>query len=353
MSNTDDSAGVRAVFLPDLCGMTALFVVIVVAELVALIIVLGSGGFGAGFGRDLALVSLYTQWVGLSAAAALCLARGPLNGLNERTIVVLSWLLVLLVVYAVAEFAWWVVNPLVGEGALISLSRGDLIWRTVTIGGVVAALVLRYFYVQFQSRERMVAEARARLDALQARIRPHFFFNCMNTIASLTRSDPALAERAVEDLADLFRASLADGRAPVPVREELDVVERYLSIEKLRLGARLEVAWAVEDIPATARLPLLSLQPIVENAIYHGIEPARDGGVIRISAVRDDGQLRISVVNPAAAATAAHHHGNRIALDNVAERLRALFGERAGIESSHDDTEYRVELVVPVDAVPG
>ena len=232
-----EAAPAQPVFLPDLCGFTALFVVVVVSELVALIMVVGASGFGPGFFDELALLSLYTQWLGLSAAAALCLARRWLNGLDERAIAVLSYLLVLLVIWAVAELAWWVVNPLIGAGALTRLSRGDLILRTVLIGGVVAALMLRYFYVQFHYRHRLASEAQARLEALQARIRPHFFFNCMNTIAALTRTEPALAERAVEDLADLFRASLTDARAPVAVSEEIAFVERYLGI-RARLRRR-------------------------------------------------------------------------------------------------------------------
>ncbi len=338
----------EAVFLPDLCGVTALFVVAVVSELVALIVVVGGHGFGAGFVNELAILSLYTQWLGLSAAGALCLARKPLNGLNERAITVLSYMLVLGVTYTIAELAWWVVNPLVGSGALVELSRGELISRTVAISAVVAALVLRYFYVQFHWQHRIASEARARLEALQARIRPHFFFNCMNSIASLTRSDPALAERAVEDLADLFRASFSDARAPVPFAEELSFVERYLNIERLRLGDRLAVKWAIDPLPASAGLPLLSLQPIVENAIYHGIEPASGGGTIEIAARVDGERLLVDVVNPANEDHGGHHRGNRIALDNVRQRLRAHFGDAAVLTSERVAGSYRVHLEVPL-----
>jgi len=244
--------------------------------------------------------------------------------------------------------AWWVVNPVVGAGALIQLSHGDLMMRTVIIGAVVAALVLRYFYVQFHWKHRIASEASARLEALQARIRPHFFFNCMNSIASLTRSNPALAERAVEDLADLFRASFADAQALVPIQEELAFVERYLSIESLRLGERLVVVWSVEEMPASARLPLLSLQPIVENAIYHGIEPSSRGGSIEISARVDAEQLRIEVSNPVNPRPNYQHAGNQIALENVRLRLHAHFGEAASITSEQRDGQHRVLMVLPV-----
>ena len=344
------AAPAHATFLPDLCGLTALFAVAVVSEVVAVIIIVAGAGFGPRFLDELALLSLYTQWLGLSSAAALCLARGPLNGLNEQLTAVVSYGLVLVVTYAVAELAWWVVNPVVGAGALISLSRAELILRTVAISAVVAALVLRYFYVQFHWRQRVASEASARLDALQARIRPHFFFNCMNTIASLTRSDPPLAERAVEDLADLFRASLADAQVLVSAREEFEFVERYLDIERLRLGARLEVEWTISDLPASARLPRLSLQPIVENAIYHGIETLPEGGRIEIAVRVDQGRMLIDVANPAHGCDSERPHGNRIALDNVRERLRAHFADAANLKITHADARYCVHVVIPLDA---
>ncbi len=338
-----------AVFLPDLCGVHSLFVVVISSELVAFIIIIARHGFGPSFIDELALLSIYTQWLGLSSAAALCLARRPLAGQSERTIAITSFLLVLAVAALVAELAWWVVNPVVDAGAIIQVSHDDLVWRTVCVAAIVAAVVLRYFYVQFHWQQRMASEAKARLEALQARIRPHFFFNCMNTIASLTRSDPPLAERAVEDLADLFRASLADARAPVPLATEIDFVERYLNIERLRLGERLKVDWQIEDVPSEARLPLLSLQPIVENAIYHGIEPIRSGGTIVIAARRSGPWLEVMVSNPFEVDSATHHHdGNRIALNNVRQRLRAHFGNDAALSSEQVDGRYVVRLRVPL-----
>ncbi|MCC6710141.1 MAG: histidine kinase [Gammaproteobacteria bacterium] len=338
-----------AVFLPDLCGVHALFVVVISSELVAFIVIIARHGFGPSFVDELALLSMYTQWLGLSSAGALCLARRPLAGRSERTIAIASFLLVVAIAWLVAELAWWVLNPVVGAGAIIQIRHDDLVWRTVCVAAIVAALVLRYFYVQFHWKQRMASEASARLEALQARIRPHFFFNCMNTIASLTRSDPPLAERAVEDLADLFRASLADAREPVSFATEIDFVERYLSIERLRLGERLQIDWQLETLPASARLPLLSLQPIVENAIYHGIEPSRGGGTIVIAARSLANRLEVTVSNPFEADSATHHHdGNRIALNNVRQRLRAHFGDDAELHSEQRDGRYVVCLRVPL-----
>jgi len=338
-----------SVFVPNLCGVESILVIVLLCELAALIIVIAGSGFGARFVDDLALMSIYTQWLGLTAAASLCWARKLLLGRAERTVAITSFALVLLVAVAVAECAWWVVNPVVGAGAIIPIAHAELVWRTLAVSAIVAVLALRYFYVQFHWRQRIASEAEARLEALQARIRPHFFFNCMNTIASLTRSDAQAAERAVEDLADLFRASLADARAPVPVATEIDFVERYLNIERLRLGTRLAVEWDIDELPAGARLPRLSLQPIVENAIYHGIEPARAGGTIAITARVHDDMLEITVANPVNAAPDPRHHGNRLALANVRQRLATLFGTRARLDAGAAGDRYLVCLAVPLD----
>ena len=349
----DNAVAGDAVFLPDLCGAHSLFVVVISSELVALVVTIARQGFGPSFAYELALLSIYTQWLGLSSAAALCLARKPLAGRSERSIALICFALVLAIAWLVAELAWWVVNPVVGAGAIIHVAHDDLVGRTVCVAAIVAALVLRYFYVQFHSQQRMASEASARLEALQARIRPHFFFNCMNTIASLTRSDPPLAERAIEDLADLFRASLADARAPVPMATEIAFVERYLNIERLRLGERLQVEWRIDTLPLSACLPLLSLQPIVENAIYHGIEPMRGGGTIVISARTVGATFEVEVSNPLAAdGHPQRHDGNRIALHNVRQRLRAHFGDGAQLLSEHIEGRYVVRLVVPLASLP-
>jgi len=197
-------------FLPDLCGVRALFGVVVIGELLAVILTLVGSGIAADALDRLSLISLFTQWVGLSAAAVLCWSRRWIERLPETGAAIVSYLLILLVVLVVSELAWWVVNPLSGIDPIITLEHPDFLARSVGVSAIVAALVLRYFYVQHHWKLRTVSEAQARLEALKARIRPHFLFNCMNTIASLTRTDPSAAERAVEDLADLFRASMGE-----------------------------------------------------------------------------------------------------------------------------------------------
>ncbi len=341
-SSTPDS------FLPDLCGVRALFAVVIIGELLAFVLTLAGAGVGREAFADLALISLYSQGIGLSAAGALCLARHPLSRLPEAAEAALSYLLVLCVVVVVCEVAWRVVNPVAGAGAIVAIGHRDLLLRTLGISAIVAALVLRYFYVQHHWQQRTASEADARLQALQARIRPHFFFNCMNTIASLTRSNPARAERAVEDLAELFRASLSDARALVPLAQEIELARRYLGIETLRLGDRLRVSWNIDELPAAARLPLLTLQPLIENAIYHGIEPVAAGGEIRIDGRAQRDRLELSITNPCAPPAGSGRAGNRIAQDNVRQRLYAHFGDTGRLLIETSAAVYRVTIAWPI-----
>jgi two-component system sensor histidine kinase AlgZ len=215
------------------------------------------------------------------------------------------------------------------------------------IGAIVGALALRYFYVTGQWRRNVELQARARVRALQARIRPHFLFNSMNTIAALTRSDPARAEEAVTDLADLFRANLREQRSSITLKEELEVARIYQRIEQLRLGERLHVIWDVTELPMRAQVPGLLMQPLLENAIYHGIEPRPEGGIVTVSGSLDDGIITLKVRNPLPATGDAAHSGNRIALDNIRERLELIHPGRSTVEAQRVGDEYIVQLRFP------
>lgn len=184
-----------------------------------------------------------------------------------------------------------------------SFANGISFWR-FTLGSaataLISALALRYFYVSDRWAAQVQANARAQADALQARIRPHFLFNSMNLIASLLHRDPAVAERAVLDLSDLFRAALGAGEGDSTLRDECELAERYLSIESLRLGERLQVRWQRDEpLPWDLPLPRLVLQPLVENAVLHGISRLPEGGTIELQLLREGNDLQIRVRNPA------------------------------------------------------
>jgi two-component system sensor histidine kinase AlgZ len=185
---------------------------------------------------------------------------------------------------------------------------------------------------------------------LQARIRPHFLFNSLNTIAALTASNPALAEEAVQDLAELFRVTMRDMRERVTLEQELDFTRSYLRIEAQRLGDRLQVDWTLKNLPLGAPVPALILQPLVENAVYHGIETRAGGGRVHILATFNRGVLRLEVRNPLPQQPARPPHGgNRMALDNIRERLQLAYGAEAKLEMDHREGLYRVRILLPIE----
>ena len=209
---------------------------------------------------------------------------------------------------------------------------------------LITGILIGYF--ELRGRALSPALSEARLQALQARIRPHFLFNSINAVLSLMRQEPRRAEQALEDLADLFRVLMADNRQLTPVAREVGLAKQYLSIEFLRLGDRLRVEWDVTHMPADAMIPPLVLQPLLENAVYHGIEPRTEPGTIQIRIARDGGRIELSLSNPYRP-DGDHHAGNRMALANIRERLALHFDAEASIKTIATDNTYEVRMVIP------
>lgn len=341
-------------FLPDFCGRGAVGVLVLVAELLAIVLVLADNGLRGNLWADLGVTSLFVQWVTLSTAAALCLLRQPLARLPRRVAAGLAWGIIVLDTVASSLVAQAVYGGMLDAAAPSGGPVASTVLAHGLIAGIIGGLVLRYFYVQEQLRLQQDAELQARIQALQSRIRPHFLFNSMNIIASLIAVDPDTAEGVVEDLADLFRASLRDAGTEVSLAQELDLCRRYARIEQLRMGDRLRVEWDLGDAPLDAlRIPLLTLQPLLENAVYHGIQPLAEGGTVRVQVRWQDGEVRIRVENPVGdPPAAAGHRGNRMALDNIRHRLQALYGPAAGVESTREAGTYGTTLHYPFN-IPG
>jgi two-component system sensor histidine kinase AlgZ len=329
-------------FLPNFCAIRMVFGVVISAELLAIVLTLGAAPPLDQFWSELSLRSLYIQWVALSVCALYCLLRVPLGRLGHAWAGIAAWLLILLVTALVFAFARALDLP-TGEPALVALLSH------LAIAGIVGAVLLRYLYEQHRERQRELAESSARLQALQARIRPHFLFNSMNTIASLTRVDADLAEQVVEDLSDLFRATLADVGKTSTLGREFELARGYLRIESQRLGERLQVDWDIADLPDDADLPSLLLQPLLENAVYHGIEPATQGGRITVSGRFRDGIVNLAIRNTLPESRDGNPRpGNQMAQQNVRQRLDATFGDTAGMVVGRVDDCYQVRLYFPV-----
>jgi two-component system sensor histidine kinase AlgZ len=258
--------------------------------------------------------------------------------------------LVSAVIGIISVIVWWggrtTIAELSGLASLLPTDLAEFALRNLGIGLVITILALRYFYVSHEWKRNVEMQARARVHALQARIRPHFLFNSMNTIAALTRSDPALAESAVQDLADLFRANLSEKRNTITLAEEIEVAQIYQRIEELRLGDRLRVDWNIDLLPKLALVPGLLLQPLLENAIYHGVEPQPDGGVVTVTGELSGGNITV-VVRNRVGERQNDREGNKLALANIRERMALMYGERGLVKAGRFDEEYIVTLRFP------
>lgn len=354
-----DSSALDGFFLPDFCNVRMVFAVVIISELLAIVLTLAPLESLGGRWDDLSMISLFVQWVGLSSAGILCITRPWLARMTEARAAISSYLLLLLTTLLITGLAIWINTTIRTPAWNIGFPQSQ-IWqpefllRTLGISAIVSAIVLRYFYIQHQWKQNVRAEAQARLQALQSRIRPHFLFNSLNTIASLTQIDPDQAEAAVENLADLFRNNLADVSHHISLAEELDLTRRYLDIEKLRFGERLQLRWCVDELPKDALFPRLMLQPLMENAIYHGIEPIASGGTIGIDGHVYGNEIFISISNPLPSKNLhAQRHGNRIAQDNVRQRLAAIYGEEGKMTVQEDESRYIITLTLPYRKIKG
>ena len=333
--------------LPDFCDVRVIFMVVLIVQCLAMVLAMAIPSTTEVFWDYLAFISMMMQWIALLNAAVLCMSRRYLNRLSIPLTMVISFAIMMVVTLVFAlvliRLNIWMrldaeTSPL-GEYFLI---------RVLIMAAAIYAVVLRYFYIQQQWKLNIQAQSAAEIQALKARIRPHFLFNSMNTIASLISFKPDKAEKAIEDLADLFRASLKEQNIHT-LKDELDLTRSYLDIEKLRLGERLKIDWIVDKSLFDEEIPALSLQPLAENAIYHGIEPLPDGGNIRISARRDGEHLRLEVSNPSSeAAGTTRSSGNQMAQDNIKQRLRLAYGSDARFNINATKQDYTVTLEIPV-----
>jgi two-component system sensor histidine kinase AlgZ len=217
--------------------------------------------------------------------------------------------------------------------------------RHALVGIAVTLILLAYF--RLRALALTPANQEARLQALQARIRPHFLFNTINAVLSIVRSDPKRAETALEDMSDLFRMAMNEPHELVELNKEVELARQYLGIESLRLGERLKVNWDTQNMPPDALIPPLILQPLLENAVYHGIEPLAEGGTIEVSLYLDGNEMHVEIGNPVQPRTSPRLDGHKMALSNIRERLDLLFDVEAQYNVESDEDHYRVHLLIP------
>jgi two-component system sensor histidine kinase AlgZ len=287
------------------------------------------------------LAGWFQSWIAMTALAqpvtivsllALGVASPWLRRIDYRAAVVLVVALELVIVTVLARLSSGLFD-----------AQGPMARNWFLTAAATLALV-GYFHLRNRALSPALAEAR--LQALQARIRPHFLFNSINAVLSLVRSEPRRAETALEDLADLYRVLMADNRELVPLERELELCRQYLGIEQLRLGARLQVEWKLDGMPGDALVPPLILQPLLENAVYHGIEPSSEAGTVTIDIGASDDRLQIVLRNPFRS-DARHQSGNRMALANIRERLQLHFDAEANLATRAGDGVFESRIVLP------
>ena len=328
-------------FLPDLCTVQAVFHLIIVGELLAIALTVSRAASEITW-YQFGLISMMIQWVVLTSAACLCPLRRWFRRWTPEIAGGVSYGIVLSVTAIFSTIG------VVAQSRGIMEPQWHMVYVNVIIAAVFAGIVLRYFYLQQQLRNQQQSELESRIQALQSRIRPHFLFNSMNSIASLIEIDPQLAERLIEDLSDLFRASFSEPGL-VSIESELDLCRRFSRIEQTRLGNRLQMNWSVKGEISEVEVPSLLLQPLVENAIYHGVQPLPEGGVVDVDVHVVGGDVRIAVSNPMPREEPSGRRtsGNGIAMENMKNRLEAYYGGAARTFIVAQAGRFSVQLQFP------
>jgi two-component system sensor histidine kinase AlgZ len=343
--------GEKTEFLPNFCTGEVVFNVVVVAEMLAIVInlIIPRNFLSDTALQDLLLISIFIQWVALAGTAVLCYTRKYLNRLPNLRALGAAYLLLLLTTFVVSECLVWLLWALGRLNSARPAWYADFHIINLTISAIINGLLLRLFLAKHELQSRTLSEARARLQALQSRIRPHFVFNSMNIIASLTRSAPEKAEAAIEDMADLFRMMLSQDEMLVPVKNEIDVAKKYLALEALRLDNRLTVNWDIGKFPRKAVMPVLTLQPLLENAIRHGIEELPAGGAIDMRLWEENDRIHIRIANPLPKARPKKAKSNPgQSLDNIRQRFQSHYGEQAALTSAEENGLFTVTVVLPI-----
>jgi two-component system sensor histidine kinase AlgZ len=345
------AAAVDTDFLPNFCTGWVIFNVVVVAELLAIVItlVMPRGFLSLYAAQDLLFVSLFIQWIALSGTAALCYTRKYLNRLPNLRALGFAYLLLLVITFLVGEITLWLLWFTNKIPTAHAEWYGDFHILNLSISAIVNGLLLRFFLAKHELKRRTLSEARAKMQALQSRIRPHFVFNSLNIIASLTRTAPEKAETAIENMADLFRMMLSEDETVVPVRNEIEVAKKYLALEDLRLDNRLHVDWDIGTFPRAAVMPVLTLQPLLENAIRHGIEELPAGGTVSVRLWEEGDAIRIRVVNPLPPLRAkARVTGSHIqSLENIRSRFQTHYGDAAKLATAEENGQFVVTVELP------
>jgi len=340
-------------YFPDLCTPASVLSLVLIGELLSLAFTVLKSGLAAFDWAQFGIVSFLIQWVMLASAGVLCMASARLNALSAASAFSLSYLLIIAftLFFTCCGFAFfygW------------QMLTGEILLTNTIVAATFAGILLRYFYVQARLSQKEKSEADARLIALQSRIRPHFLFNSLNSIASLIELNPSKAEKTVVNLSRIFRASLSMPGV-TSIDKEIALCRSFAEIEQVRLGKRLNIDWDIEPLPEGTQILSLMLQPLIENAIYHGIQPFSEPGTVTISLRRVDKDVIVKVTNPFkpnakplgqqqdnSQDKLAKSEGAGIALSNIRRRLETTYGRKAYLRVVKGETDFIAVLRYPL-----
>jgi two-component system sensor histidine kinase AlgZ len=340
---TDAQLGYRP-RLPDFCNLGSMLRMMVVVNLMVMGAALSRGdlaGEMSGFLRQFLMISIVAQPAIIFSLVASCGLKPIFSKLAYWQGVSAIFALEALI----GGLFWYLHSSMI---AVLPIGDSLSVVQFCLFFLIATAVVL--FYFDLRARSLAPALTEARLQALQARIRPHFLFNSINAVLSLIRDEPRRAERMLEDMAELFRVLMADNRQLRPLEDEVALCQRYLEIEQIRLGDRLKVDWLLTNMPGATLVPPLILQPLIENAVYHGIEPQQGEGVLSIAistSTASSKQLVITLTNPFHTES-THVAGNRMAIANIRERLQLHFDAEAGLSADVVNNQYVVKINMPI-----
>jgi two-component system, LytTR family, sensor histidine kinase AlgZ len=322
-----------ATLLPNFRNLGVMLRVLVIITALTVVAAMLKSSSWSSFLQQWFAIAALVQPIAILSVLLLGASNSWLHKLEYRAAVVLIVLVELAITLLVSRF-----------GALILESEMEDAGRDVFFAVATTLTLIGYF--NLRSRALSPALSEARLQALQARIRPHFLFNSINAVLSLIRAEPRRAETALEDMADLFRVLMADNRDLAPLENEVELCRQYLALEQLRLGDRLQIDWHVDNMPKDALMPPLVLQPLLENAVYHGIEPSIEPGVVSVNIYHVRDHVHMVLRNPYRK-DGSHHAGNKMALGNIRERLALHFDAEASLRARVGDSEYEVHITIP------
>ncbi len=330
-----------ALQLPYLCHGRFVLRLVVLAQAIAVVL-----AFSPGITTDpwyrLGVISLFVHWVALLTTVCLCYFRQQLNKLQPIPLLMFCTVVFAscTILVSLAAYVWLSAQPIAIPQGMLAFTLANLM-----ICLIVAIIAVQFFIIHSEKNQQVKAQSRAELTALQARIEPHFLFNSLNTVAELTQINPDAAEKALLDLSALFRAALHAGEI-VTLAEELQLAQQYLSLEQWRLGSRMQVNWELPANLPNLTLPALTVQPLLENAVRHGIEQSVATAILNISLIESRRAVTLVITNPIAAKNTSRA-GNGIALNNIRQRLELHYGEAAQLHSALNDGRFRVKLVLP------